>query len=80
MIAGETALTGTTAGLRAVEANFRQLHVAFTTHRLEWLGRQLKDNLLGSLQDELQAAAAIPDSDAFNKVRRVVESLTIQVS
>ena len=80
VIAGETALTGTTAGLRAVEANFRQLHVAFTTHRLEWLGRQLKDNLLGSLQDELQAAAAIPDSDAFNKVRRVVESLTIQVS
>ncbi|MDB5336061.1 MAG: hypothetical protein JWN70_1680 [Planctomycetaceae bacterium] len=80
VLAGETALTGTTAGLRAVEAHFRQLHVAFTTHRLEWLGRQLKDNLLGTLQDELQSAAAIPDSAAFQNVRRVVESLRIQIS
>ena len=80
VIAGETALSGTTAGLRAVEAHFRQLHVAFTTHRLEWLGRQLKDNLLGTLQDELQSAAAIPDSAAFQNVRRVIESLRIQIS
>ena len=80
VLAGETALTGTTAGLRAVEAHFRQLHVAFTTHRLEWLGRQLKDNLLGTLQDELQSAASIPESEAFHNVRRVVESLRIQVS
>lgn len=80
VIAGETALSGTTSGLRAVEAHFRQLHVAFTTHRLEWLGRQLKDNLLGTLQDELQLAAGIPNSAAFQSVRRVVESLRIQIS
>ncbi len=80
VLAGETALSGTSAGLRVVEAHFRQLHVAFTTHRLEWLGRQLKDNLLGTLQDELQSAAAIPDSAAFQNVRRVIESLRIQIS
>ena len=80
VIAGETALNSTTSGLRAVEANFRQLHAAFTTHRLEWLGRQLKDHLLGTLQEELQHAAEIPRSEAFQSVRRIVESLRIQVS
>lgn len=80
VIAGETALSGTSSGLRAVEAHFRQLHAAFTAHRLEWLGKQLKDNLLGSLQEELQGAAGIPQSEAFLKVRRIVESLRIQVT
>lgn len=80
VIAGETALSGTSSGLRAVEAHFRQLHAAFTTHRLEWLGQQLKDNLLGTLQDELQQAAGIPGSEAFRNVRSIVESLQLQVA
>lgn len=80
VIAGETALSGTSSGLRAVEAHFRQLHAAFTAHRLEWLGQQLKDNLLGTLQEELQQAAGIPDSEAFQGVRRIVESLRIKIS
>lgn len=75
VIAGETALSGTSTGLRAVEAHFRQLHAAFTAHRLEWLGQQLKENLLGSLQEELVQAAEIPKSEAFQSVRRIVESL-----
>ena len=80
VIAGETALSSTSSGLRAVEAHFRQLHAAFTTHRLEWLAQQLKENLLGSLQEELQQAAGIPQSEAFQSVRRIVESISIQVT
>ena len=80
VIAGETALSSTSSGMRAVEAHFRQLHAAFTTHRLEWLGMQLKDNLLGTLQEELEQAAQIPQSEAFFSVRRIVESLRIQIS
>jgi hypothetical protein len=79
VLAGETALSGTSTGLRAVEAHFRKLHTAFTAHRLEWLGQQLKANLLGSLQEELQAAAAIPNSEPFQSVRRIVEGLRIQI-
>lgn len=78
VIAGETAITGTGSGLRVVEAHFRQLHTAFTAHRLEWLGKQLKDHLLGSLQEELLQAAELPRSDAFIKVKSLVESLEKQ--
>ncbi len=80
VIAGETALSSTSSGLRAVEAHFRKLHAAFTTHRLEWLGQQLKEHLLGSLQEELHHAAEIPKSEAFQSVRRILESIRIQVS
>lgn len=79
VIAGETALSGTSTGLRAVEAHFRQLHAAFTAHRLEWLGQQLKENLLGTLQEELLQAAEIPKSAAFQSVRGILESLRQQI-
>jgi hypothetical protein len=80
VIAGETAISGTGGTLRTVEAYFRQLHTSFTAHRLEWLGQQLRDHLLGTLQEELQQAAELPSSDAFLNVRRIIESLRIQVS
>ncbi|MDB5388346.1 MAG: hypothetical protein JWM11_3992, partial [Planctomycetaceae bacterium] len=80
VIAGETAISGTGGTLRTVEAYFRQLHTSFTAHRLEWLGHQLKDHLLGTLQEELQHAAELPKSEAFINVRRIVESLRIQVT
>jgi len=79
VIAGETAISGTSGTLRTVEAYFRQLHTSFTTHRLEWLGQQLKANLLGTLQDELQNAAELARSDAYLNVRKIVDSLRIQV-
>jgi len=80
VIAGETAISGTGGTLRTVEAYFRQLHTSFTAHRLEWLGRQLKDHLLGTLQEELQNAAELPKSETFLNVRKIVESLRIQVT
>jgi hypothetical protein len=79
VIAGETAISGTGGTLRSVEAYFRQLHTSFTAHRLEWLGLQLRDHLLGTLQEELQNAAELPKSEAFLNVRRIVESLRAQV-
>jgi hypothetical protein len=73
---GETAISGTTAsGVGYLEAKFRRLHVAFTAQRAAWLGGLLKEHLLGTLPEQMQAAAAIPHSGEMNDVRQSLEEL-----
>ncbi len=74
--AGDTALsstTSTTAGY--IESRFRRLHSVFAAQRAAWLGEQLKQHLLGELPAEIQQAAAIPQSEAFQEVARTLAML-----
>src|SRR5690606_34448482 len=73
---GETAISGTAAsGAGYLEAKFRRLHVAFTAQRAVWLAGLLKQNLLGTLPEELQAAAAGPDSPQMADVQQSLAQL-----
>lgn len=75
VVVGETAITGTAGGLRMLEARFRQLQTEFTAERVAWFARFLKENLLGELQQELETAANLPESELFRSVRRSVDRL-----
>ena len=55
-----------------LEAKFRRLHEGFAAQRATWLADLLNEHLLGSLPTDVQAAAAIPDSDPFISVTRLV--------
>ena len=67
---GETAISGTaSSGVGYLEARFRKLHVAFTARRAAWLAALLKDNLLGTLPEELQSAASISKGTEIKEVR-----------
>jgi hypothetical protein len=73
---GETAISGTTAsGVGYLEAKFRRMHVAFTAQRAAWLGGLLKEHLLGTLPEQMHAAAAIPHSAEMNDVRHALDEL-----
>jgi hypothetical protein len=72
VVVGEAALSGTAGGLRLLEARFRQLQAAFTTRRVAWFANFLRENILGSLHDELAAAAGLT---AIAPYRDVVASL-----
>ena len=75
-VAGEAAVSGAAAsGAGFLHAKFQRLRTAFTARRVDWLGRLLKHELLGTLPDELLAAATIPQSDAFLNVRSHVGRL-----
>ena len=78
VIVGETALARTAGGLRTIEARFQQLQTAFTVHRLSWFAEQVKANLLGSLQEELESAAGLPRSADFLEVQACLEALAKQ--
>ncbi len=73
---GETAISSTAAtGAGFLEAKFRNLHAAFTKQRAAWLVEMLKDHLLGTMPQELQAAAALPVSTAFTETQSALRSL-----
>ncbi len=75
-VAGEKALSETAAtGVSLFEAWFRRLHARLAAQRATWLGRMLKDHLFGELPDELQAAIAVPHSEAFQTVRKTMNDL-----
>lgn len=75
VVIGEAAVTGTSEGLRYLEAKFRQLQAGFTARRVSWFSALLRTHLLGSLQDELQTAASLPESESFQKVQSAIEDL-----
>jgi hypothetical protein len=79
VLAGETALSSTSSGMRVLEAKFRQLQTAFTARRAAWFAALLKDHLLGSLQEELQTAAGLPRSPDFTEVEACLAQLERQV-
>lgn len=82
--AGDT-LGSTTAGSfgAAVFARLRAIPAKFAERRAAWLAARLKDHLLGTLPEELRAAAYLPDSPAFQEaasalrdLRRAVETVS----
>jgi hypothetical protein len=75
LVAGETAVTGTLGGLRLVEARFRQMQTAFTSRRVAWFAAFLRDNMLGSLHNQLQQGAEIAGSAEFEGVAHALNQL-----
>jgi hypothetical protein len=79
-VAGEQAVSGVAGrGAGFLQAKFHQLQTAFTAHRAGWLVGRLKELLLGTLPEELQAAAALPESNAFTQVSEVLTLLEKQL-
>jgi len=75
-VAGESALsTAAGSGAGFLQAKFQKLQTAFTTRRAGFLARQLKKHLFGTLPEQLQAAAHLPDSETFRRVVDLIEPL-----
>ena len=75
-LAGETTISSTASSSASyLHIKFQNLQSAFTTARVEWLANLLKDHLLGTLPEELQAAANVPESDSFREVKQHVRAL-----
>lgn len=53
-----------------LEAHFRKIHEQFTAGRANWLARLLQENLLGTLPEELSAAALISESEEFREAQK----------
>jgi len=75
VVAGETALMGTTGGLRVLEAKFHQLETAITTRRVAWFADLLKQDLFGEIQQELDKAGTVSNSERYRIVAGLVEEL-----
>jgi len=75
--AGDTALA---SGAGLLEARFRKLQTAFTRRRVDWLLGQLKERLFGTVPQELQAAANVPETDAYRQLTRGVDRLAKQLA
>jgi hypothetical protein len=52
-----------------IETRLRKLHESFTRRRVEWIAGLLQDHLLGRLPTDLQMAATIDQSPAFQRVK-----------
>jgi len=75
---GETVLsagTGTSVGY--FEARFRRLETAFTRKRAAWLAGLLQQALLGTIPQELEAAASVTSGPAFKELEAAISDLTI---
>ena len=73
---GETVLsagTGTSVGY--FEARFRKLENAFTQKRAVWLATLLQQALLGTVPQDLQAAASVTVSPEFQELERAISEL-----
>ncbi|MBM82582.1 MAG: hypothetical protein CMJ78_18615 [Planctomycetaceae bacterium] len=73
---GETAISSTaSSGAGFLEAKFRRLHASFTASRATWLGRLLKENLLGELPEQLNQAATVSQVAEYSKVQDLTAQL-----
>jgi hypothetical protein len=80
VVVGETALSGTAGGLRLLEARFRQLQAAFSTRRVAWFAKFLRENILGNLHDELAAAAGMTSIAPYKDVAASLDRLELQMT
>lgn len=65
-VAGDTALSGAAGtGAGMLQAWFHRLHSVFTQRRVDWLTKLIRDELLGSLPEQMKAAAELPQSAEF---------------
>lgn len=77
---GESAISeAASTGAGLFEARFRRLHTLFTAKRTQWLHQMLAEHLYRGIPEELKAATAVPQSDAFQKVRDTVMVLESDV-
>ncbi|MEZ6057989.1 MAG: GTPase domain-containing protein [Planctomycetaceae bacterium] len=73
---GDTMISsGASASVGFLEAKFRQLHAAFTAQRAAWLASLLKEQVLGTLPEEVLSAALIPEQSTFQQVRQIMQNL-----
>jgi len=72
-VAGEAAVGAAGQGAGMLQAWFHKLNGRFTERRVEWLTRLIRSELLGTLPEDLQRAAAISDATEW---KNVTESLT----
>lgn len=72
--AGETAVSTTAStSVGYVQAKFHRLQTAFTTRRARWLAAQLESGLLGALAADLQTAACVDRSAAFQETAAILK-------
>jgi len=75
-MAGETALTSAAGtGMGMLQARFQRLQEAFTARRVSWLAQLLKEHLLGTLPEDLHAAATVTGSEPFRLVEDCLRQL-----
>lgn len=80
-IAGDTAITsaaGTSAGL--LQTWFHRLHSVFTQRRVDWLTEIIREELLGTLPEEIKAAAELEQSPEYQAVSDAIGQLAEQTS
>ena len=63
-----------------LQARFHKLQAAYTARRAGWLMGRLKELLLGTLPDELQAAATLADLREFQDVQSTLVRLEQQLA
>ncbi len=79
-IAGETVLAGAAGkGAGFLQAKFQRLQAAFTARRAGWLAGLLKETLLGTLPEDLQRAADVPQSEPFRRAQDALKLLEDQL-
>jgi hypothetical protein len=74
--AGDTALAGaagTSAGM--LQTWFHRLHSVFTQRRVDWLTQLIRQELLGNLPEEMQAAAGLPTSEEYLQLESALAEL-----
>jgi hypothetical protein len=76
-VAGEAALS-TVAGQGSgmLQAWFHRLHTVFTQRRVDWLTNLIREELLGNLPEQMQAAANLPSSPEYQDVTAAVNQLS----
>lgn len=73
---GEKVLSeGAAQGLGYLEARFRQLQAGFTARRAAWLAELLTQHLFRTLPEDLAAAAHLPETTEFQRVRQLQRDL-----
>ena len=71
---------GASQSVGYLEARFRRLHSAFTARRAAWLAGMLKEEVLGTLPEQLSSAASLADSDEFQRVEQHLAELRRSIS
>ena len=75
-VAGETAVSeaaGTGVGI--LQTYFHRLHASFTKRRANWLTEFIHTQLLGSLPEDLKAAAVVTESQEYQQVAELMGTL-----
>lgn len=75
-VAGEAAVSGATGtGVGLLQTWFHRLHSEFSGRRVTWLTELIREELLGTLPEDLRNAAAIQQTPSWNRVGRTVDEL-----